>query len=73
MLNFSVSFQQENAKWSNINVFCDIISKKTLSRRVKSYDFPGQGFGPASPAQDLCSNSKVPSSLKTTKHENVSF
>jgi hypothetical protein len=27
MFHFSVSFYQENAKWLNINVFCDITSE----------------------------------------------
>jgi hypothetical protein len=27
MFNFNVSFCQENAKWLNINVFCDITSE----------------------------------------------
>jgi hypothetical protein len=30
MFNFSVSFHQENAKSSKINVFCDIISENTV-------------------------------------------
>jgi len=30
MFNFRVSFHQQNAKWSNINVFCDIISENTV-------------------------------------------
>jgi len=28
--NFSVSFHQKNAKWLNINVFCDITSENTV-------------------------------------------
>ena len=39
-------------------VFCDIISKKTLCRRVNSHDRPGQGMGLAFPTQHLCSRSK---------------
>jgi len=30
MFNFSVSFHQENAKWSNTIVFCDIISENIV-------------------------------------------
>ena len=60
MSNFSVSFHQDSAKWSNIYVFCDIISNKTLYRRVNSHDLPGQGMGPAFPTQYLCSRSKSP-------------
>jgi len=30
MFNFSVPFHQENAKWSNINVFSDIILENTV-------------------------------------------
>jgi hypothetical protein len=32
MFNFSASFQQENAKWSNINVFYNIISENTVQK-----------------------------------------
>jgi hypothetical protein len=39
-------------------VFCETISNKTLSRREKSHDLPGQGMGPAFPTQHLCSRSK---------------
>ena len=58
MFNFIVSFHQENAKWSNINVFRDIISKKRLSRRVNSHDLTGQGMCPAFSIQHLCSTPK---------------
>jgi len=30
MFNYSMSFYQKNAKWSNINVFCVIISGNTV-------------------------------------------
>jgi len=30
MYNFSVSFRQENVKWSNINVFCDTITENIV-------------------------------------------
>jgi hypothetical protein len=71
MFNFSVSLQQENAKWSNINVFCDIISKNTLSRTVNSHDLPGQRMRPAFPTQHLCSRSK--SSFIPKNHQTREF
>jgi len=30
MFNFGVSFHQDHTKWSNINVFCDIISENIV-------------------------------------------
>ena len=30
MFNFTVSVHQKNAKWANINVFCDVISENIV-------------------------------------------
>jgi len=49
MLNFSVSFVEENAKCFNNELFCYITKK--MSSRVNSYDLPGQVIGPALPTQ----------------------
>jgi hypothetical protein len=34
MFNFSVPFHQENAKWWNINVFCDITSDNVYWHKI---------------------------------------
>ena len=34
LFNFSVSFHQENAKWWNVNVFCDITSKNVYKGEI---------------------------------------
>jgi hypothetical protein len=34
LFNFSVPFHQENAKWWNINVFCDITSENVYWGKI---------------------------------------
>ena len=72
MFNFSVSFHQENAKWSNINVFCDISEnivykgKIHMTSKVNGLDLlPLFNISVVGP--------KVLSSLRTTLHETFSF
>jgi len=72
MFNFSVSFHQENAKRSNIILFSDYLNKHCLEGYIHiTSQF--KGFVLLHLFYISVVGPKVPSSLKTTKHETFNF
>jgi len=72
VFNFSVHFHQENTKWWNINVFCDITLENIYWGKI-TWSPRSRKLVPLSLLNISVVGSKVSSSLKTTGHDVFSF